>query len=332
MDSRTESADTPDSDDSIRLLFMCAHPSLGRDSQIALTLRSVVGLSTKRIAGDFFVPEPTMAQRLSRARARLRKVGARFEMPGDDEIEGRLAAVLDVCHVMAAEAHIVTGGQELIDEDLWAEAIRIVKSLSTAFPGHGEIDGMHALLLFTGARSSSRVDHNGGLVPLADQDRRLWDRSRIDEGVAILEHVLPMGNVGRFQLEAAIAALHCEAPSFEQTDWEQILVLYSMLDRVAPSPAVELNRTVALSEVAGPLAALERLGRHDDDQAMSRYHRFHAVKAHLLAELGRVDEALSEFRTAARLTTNIREQRYLNNLIIGLNSDGAEVAKDIQKH
>ena len=322
-----EAADNLDdlhrSDDPIRLLFMCCHPALSQDSQIALTLKSVVGLSTKRIAASFFIPEPTMAQRLSRARTRLRTIGARFEMPSDDEIDGRLDPVLEVCHVMAAEAHISTGGQELIDEALWAEAVRLARSLVAAFPDRSEIRGLLALLLLTGARASSRTDPNGDLVALADQDRKQWDRSRIGEGITILEQVLPVGNVGRFQLEAAIAAVHCEAVTFDDTDWEQILVLYSMLNRVAPSPAVVLNRAVALSEVAGPLAALHSLDALGDAQAMSRYHRFHAVKGHLLAALGRSEEALREFRTAAELSTNIREQRYLNHQIINLSSKQA---------
>lgn len=205
MDARAEDPQNPGpeapdnldylhrSDDPIRLLFMCCHPALNQDSQIALTLKSVVGLSTKRIAASFFIPEATMAQRLSRARTRLRKVGARFEMPSDDEIDGRLVPVLEVCHVMAAEAHISTGGQELIDEALWVEAVRLVRSPVTAFADHSETRGLLALLLLTGVRASSRTDPNGDLVALADQDRKHWDCSRIGGGITILEQVLPVG-------------------------------------------------------------------------------------------------------------------------------------------
>jgi RNA polymerase sigma factor (sigma-70 family) len=306
------------SDDSIAMLVLCCHPALSRTAQIALTLRSVVGLSTERIAAAHLVPTPTMAQRLSRARATLRAAGARFELPSVAELPGRIAVVLDVCHVMATEGHLRTGGSELLDADLAAEALRLVRVLHAALPAHDEISGLLALLLCTGARAGTRVDARGDLVPLAEQDRSRWDRAMITEGVRLLERVLPSGPVGRFQLQAAIAAVHAEAPSAEETDWAQVSALYAMLHDVAPAPAVTLNRAVAVAMDQGPRAGLDLVEPLLELPEMDRHHRTHAVRAHLLEMIGDTAAAAEEYRTASRLTTSLPEQRYLNRRLAAL--------------
>jgi predicted RNA polymerase sigma factor len=308
----------PGTDDSLALLLLCCHPALTRGAQVALTLRCVAGLSTERIAAAHLVPTATMAQRLVRARAALRGAGARFAVPALGELPGRVAVVLDVCHVMATEAHVRTGGPDLLDADLAAEALRLVRLLHAALPGHDEVSGLLALLLLTGARAATRVDAAGDLVPLAEQDRGRWDRARIAEGVALLERVLPRGPVGRFQLEAAIAAVHAEAPSSARTDWPQIAALYAMLDRVAPGPAVTLNRAVAVAAVDGPAAGLVLVEPLLALPAMRRHHRTHAVRAHLLEEAGDREGAAEAYRTAGRLTTSLPEQRYLNRRLAAL--------------
>lgn len=306
------------SDDSIAMLILCCHPALSRSARIALTLRSVAGLSTERIAAAHLVPTPTMAQRLSRARATLAAAGARFELPSVAELPGRIAVVLDVCHVMATEGHLRTGGSELVDTDLFAEALRLVRALHAALPAHDEISGLLALLLCTGARAGTRVDARGDLVPLAEQDRGCWDRGMITEGVRLLERVLPSGPVGRFQLQAAIAAVHAEAPSAEETDWAQLSALYAMLHDVAPGPAVTLNRAVAVAMDRGPRAGLHLVEPLLELPAMRRHHRTHAVRAHLLEMTGDTAAAAEEYRTASRLTTSLPEQRYLNRRLAAL--------------
>lgn len=306
------------SDDSIAMLILCCHPALSRSAQIALTLRSVAGLSTERIAAAHLVPTPTMAQRLSRARAALGAAGARFELPSVAELPGRIAVVLDVCHVMATEGHLRTGGSELVDTDLFAEALRLVRVLHEALPAHDEVSGLLALLLCTGARAGTRVDARGDLVPLAEQDRGHWDRGMITEAVRLLERVLPSGRVGRFQLQAAIAAVHAEAPSAEETDWAQLSALYAMLHDVAPGPAVTLNRAVAVAMDRGPRAGLDLVEPLLELPAMRRHHRTHAVRAHLLEMTGDTAAAAAEYRTASRLTTSLPEQRYLNRRLAAL--------------
>ena len=309
---------TSGSDDSIAMLVLCCHPALSRPAQVALTLRSVAGLSTERIAAAHLVPTATMAQRLGRARAVLRDAGARFELPSATELASRISVVLDVCHVMATEGHVRTGGPDLLDTDLAAEALRLVRMLHVALPGHDEVSGLLALLLCTGARASTRVDARGDLVPLAEQDRSRWDRDMIAEGVRLLERVLPSGPVGRFQLQAAIAAVHAEAPSAEETDWAQVSALYAMLDEVAPGPAVTLNRAVAVAMDAGPQAGLALLDPLLELPAMRRHHRTHAVRAHLLELAGDIAAAAEAYRTASRLTTSLPEQRYLNRRLAAL--------------
>lgn len=299
-------------DDSLLLVLLCCHPSLSRSSQVALTLRSVAGLSTAQVAAAYLVPESTMAQRLSRARTTLRENGARFDKPSEDELPERVAAVLDVCHLVFTTGH-TTDGETLVDVSLADEAIRLTRQLHASLPEHDEVSGLLALMLLTHARSPARVGDE--LVPLAEQDRSLWRRDMVDEGVAILERVLPQGHVGRYQLQAAIAAVHAEAPTYSDTDWQQIAILYSMLDRVAPSPAVTLNRAVAVAESGGPEAGLALVEPLLEQPAMRRHHRTHAVRAHLLERRGDPGDAaaaLAAYREAARLTTSRPEQRYLN--------------------
>ncbi|WP_088287949.1 RNA polymerase sigma factor [Kineosporia sp. A_224] len=299
-------------DDQVHLFALCCHPALSRASQVALTLRSLAGLTTQQIARGFLVPEPTMAQRISRAKARLRESGARFGALTADELAERMAAVLQVLYLVFTEGHTATAGARLFDVSLTAEAIRLTRRLATLRPGDDECAGLLALMLLTDARRAARTAPDGALVPLAEQDRSLWDRAAVAEAVAILERVLPRGHVGPYQLQAAIAAVHAEAAHWEDTDWQQITVLYRMLERIAPGPAVTLNLAVSVAMEQGPDAALPLLDPLLGDPAMRRQHRLHAVRAHLLDRLGHTDEAREAYATAARLTTSITEQRYLN--------------------
>ena len=299
-------------DDSLQLLLLCCHPALTRPSQVALTLRAVSGLSTPEIAAAFLVPERTMAQRLSRAKTTLRTVEARFELPDAADLPERVAAVLDVLHLVFNEGYTRSSGTALIDTALTREAIRLTRQLLGWLPDHDEVAGALALMLLTQAREAARTDDRGDLIPLSEQDRRLWDRGPIAEGVGILERVLPRGPVGRFQLQAAIAAVHAEAPTWEDTDWPQISALYEMLERTAPSPAVTLNRAVAVGMTRGPRHGLATVDGLLDDAAMRSHHRTHAVRAHLLEMAGDLEEAARAYARAAQLTASLPEQRYLN--------------------
>jgi RNA polymerase sigma factor (sigma-70 family) len=298
-------------DDTLLLLLLCCHPTLSRPSQVALTLRAVSGLSTAAIAAAFLVPEATMAQRLSRARNTLRAQGARFEAPTLEELPARVAAVLDVLYLVFNEGYARSSGDTLVETSLADEAIHLTRRLHAYLPDHDEVAGALALMLLTDARRPARVDARGDLVPLAEQDRDRWDHCLIEEGVVILEAVLPRGHVGAYQLQAAIAAVHAEATRAAETDWEQIVVLYSMLADIAPSPAVTMNRAVAVGMANGPEAGLEALQPLSDDPALDRYHRLHAVRAHLLERSGDLAGAGREYARAAELTSSRPEQRYL---------------------
>ncbi|MEV4520537.1 DUF6596 domain-containing protein [Micromonospora tulbaghiae] len=315
--------DTPvtGADDTLRLLFLCCHPALSRPSQVALTLRAVAGLRVEQIAAAYLVPARTMTQRLSRARATLREAGARFTMPPPDALPDRVAAVLDVCHLVFSEGYTRTSGDQLVDVELAEEAIRLTRQVHAALPDHHEVTGALALMLLTHARSPTRTDAAGDLVPLADQDRSRWRRDLIDEGVTLLGRALPHGPVGRYQLQAAIAAVHAEAPAFGDTDWLQISVLYDMLSRVAPSPFVTLNQAVAVAMAHGPDVGLALLDPLLADPAMRRHHRLHAVRAHLLELDGDAQGAAEHYKLAARLTGSLPEQRYLNRRLARLTSD-----------
>ncbi|SDS56762.1 RNA polymerase sigma factor [Actinopolymorpha singaporensis] len=308
-------ADTPavsERDDSLSLLLLCCHPALPRPSQVALTLRAVGGLGTAQIARAFLVPETTMAQRISRAKARLRQVGARFTVPAPEELPERVAAVAHVLYLIFTEGHTATTGPSLTDTSLAEEAIRLTRRLHGHLPGAGEVSGLLALMLLTEARRTARTRPDGSLVPLAEQDRSLWDQELIGEGVRLVESTLPTGPVGPYQLQAAIAAVHAEARTAAETDWPQIEALYGMLHSLTPGPVVTLNHAVAVAEVDGPAAALRMIEPLLADRRLRHHHRLHAVHAHLLELEGRYEEARTAYATAARLTTSIPEQRYLN--------------------
>lgn len=306
----------PDADGTLQVMLLCCHPGLSRDSQVALTLRCVAGLSTEEIAAAYLVPSATMGQRISRAKTVLREQPP-APVRAADAAE-RIAAVLDVCHLVFNEGYTRTTGEQLVGVELAEEAIRLTRMLHAAVPDHDEAAGALALMLLTHARSDARADAAGDLIPLADQDRSRWDAGLIAEGVALLERTLPRGHVGRYQLQAAIAAVHAEAATWEQTDWRQIAGLYDLLERVAPSPSVTLGHAVAVGMVHGPQAAISRVRPLLDQPRMQRHHRVHAVLAHLLEESGDLDGAAEHYRTAARLTASLPEQRYLNGRLAAL--------------
>jgi len=305
-------------DDTLRLFFLCCHPALSRPSQVALSLRAVAGLGVEQIAAAYLVPARTMTQRLSRARAALRQAGARFVMPSAQELPARVAAVLDVCHLVFAEGYTRTSGESLVDIQLAEEAIRLTRQVHAVLPNHDEVAGALALMLLTHSRSSARVDGTGDLVPLAEQDRSQWRGDLITQGVALLEQTLPRGHVGRYQLQAAIAAVHAEASTYEATDWLQISMLYDMLSRAAPAPAVTLNHAVAVAMAHEPAAGLAMLDSLLIDPAMQRHHRLYAVRAHLLELDGDTEGAAEHYRRAAQLTASLPEQRYLNRRLAQL--------------
>ena len=298
-------------DDTLTLLFLCCHPSLSVPSQLALTLRAVGGLTTAEIANAFLVPEPTMAQRISRAKQSIRNAGARFDLPPEAEREDRLRVVLHVLYLVFNEGYTTTAGPALHRADLTSEAIRLARLLRRLLPEHGEIAGLLALMLLTDARRPARTTPDGALVPLAEQDRALWDRAQIEEGVGIIGDTLGRAAIGAYQLQAAIAAIHDEAPSDDETDWPQILALYDVLEQVSPGPVVTLNRAVAVAMVDGPRAGLAVLGTLDADDRMTHTHRLEAVRGHLLELAGEPDAARDSYRRAARMTASVPEQRYL---------------------
>jgi predicted RNA polymerase sigma factor len=301
----------PDADDTLTLLFMCCHPALSAPSQIALTLRAVGGLTTAEIAGAFLVPEATMAQRISRAKQSIKAAGAEFGLPPEPERDERLRVVLHVLYLIFNEGYTATSGPDLQRADLTREAIRLVRQLERLLPEDGEVAGLLALMLLTDARRPARSRPDGALVPLAEQDRSRWDAGAIREGVALVEQTLASARLGPYQLQAAIAAVHAEAPRAEDTDWPQIVALYELLERLGPNPMVTLNHAVALAMVRGPQAGLDLLATLDGDERMARNHRLPAVRAHPLEMAGELDPAREAYREAARRTTSLPEQRYL---------------------
>jgi RNA polymerase sigma factor (sigma-70 family) len=298
-------------DDTLTLLFLCCHPSLSAPSQLALTLRAVGGLTTAEIANAFLVPEATMAQRISRAKERIRSAGAAFTMPPASELSDRLRVVLQVLYLVFNEGYTTSSGPDLNRADLTTEAIRLTRMLRELLPDEGEVAGLLALMLLTDARRAARTTADGSIVPLDEQDRNLWSGQQIKEGVAILTRTLGKVPVGPYQMQAAIAAVHDEAPSAAETDWPQILALYGVLERVSPGPVVTLNRAVAVAMVNGPRAGLAVLGTLDGDDRMRHNHRLEAVRAHLLERTGDLDAARDSYRKAARMTASLPEQRYL---------------------
>src|SRR5499425_3055214 len=300
-----------DRDDSLTLLFLCCHPALSGPSQIALTLRAVGGLSTAQIAAAFLVPEATMAQRISRAKEAIRASGARFDLPALAERPARLRIVLHVLYLIFNEGYTATAGTGLTAPELSGEAIRLTRWLHRLLPQDPETTGLLALMLLTDARRGARTGPDGSLIPLSEQDRSSWDRDRIAEGVALVSAVLPAGQVGPYQVQAAIAAVHDESESMDTTDWPQILGLYQLLEQLAPGPMVSLNRAVAVAMVGGPAAGLDLLRELESDRRLGSHHRLHSTRAHLLEMSGDIAGAAASYREAARRTTSLPERRYL---------------------
>jgi len=303
----------PAVDDTLTLLLLCCHPSLTQASQVALTLRAVGGLTTAEIARALLVPDATVAQRISRAKQRIRASGARFGMPAEAERSERIAAVLRVLYLIFNEGYTASSGAALHRVELTGEVIRLTRQLHARLPADGEVAGLLALMLLTDARRPARTRPDGSLVPLAEQDRGRWDAQAIAEGVALITRALATAPIGPYQLQAAIAAVHDEAARFEDTDWDQILGLYELLDRLAPGPIVTLNRIVAVAMVHGPEAGLRQLAAAEAEPALAGHHRVDAVRAHLLELAGDDEAAHAAYRLAARRTLSLAEQRYLES-------------------
>jgi len=300
-----------DPDDTLILLFMCCHHALTPSSAIALTLRAVGGLTTAEIANAFLVPEATMAQRISRAKQTIKASGVPFRLPSQPERIERLPAVLHVLYLIFSEGYASSIGPHLQRLDLAREAIRLTRNAKTLLPDNAEVAGLLALMLLTDARRAARTGTEEELIPLDKQDRSLWDRAAIFEGIELLTAALAKGSVGLYQLQAAIAAVHDEAAKVEDTDWPQILALYELLKRVAPSPMVTLNHAIAAAMVHGPAKGLELLQALDSDPRVADHYRLDAVRAHLLEKLGDHQAAIKHYRIAAARTTSIPERNYL---------------------
>jgi len=300
--------EAPDRDDTLTLLFLCCHPDLSPPSQVALTLRAVGGLTTAEVAAAFLVPEPTMSQRIRRAKASLKASTEGFQLPAADEWADRLRVVLHVLYLIFNEGYTASSGPDLQRPDLTAEAIRLTRGVHRRLPDDGEVAGLLALMLLTDARRQARTATDGSPVPLSEQDRSKWNQQSIEEGRALVERALAQGPVGPYQLQAAIAAVHSEPG---ETDWAQIKALYDVLARLEPSPVVTLNRAVAVGMAEGPKAGLAVLESLDEDERLAGHHRLDAVRAHLLELAGDVDEARAHYRRAAQRTTSTPERRYL---------------------
>ena len=300
-------------DDRLRLVFTCCHPALAREAQVALTLRLVCGLSTAEIAQAFLVPEPTMAARVTRAKKKISAARIAYRVPGPAELPDRLDAVLTVVHLLYTTGHTAPGGGSLVRDDLVDRAIQLARMLRLLMPDEPEVRGLLALLLLTDARRATRCAPDGRLLLLEEQDRTQWDRPAIGEGTALVREALRGGRPGRFALQAAIAALHAQAPSYADTDWRQILLLYDLLGRAWTSPVVTLNRAVALAMADGPEAGLAEIGELEQDGRLASYRYLPAAKADLLRRLGRLGEAAQAYRAALELTANEAERSFLSH-------------------
>ncbi len=316
-----------DRDDTLLLLLMCCHPALSEASRVALTLRSVGGLTTEQVAAAFLVPTATMAQRISRAKATLRQQGARFEVPAPEGLVERLHAVRQVLYLAFNEGYAATAGDHLTDVSVAGEAIRLTRMLGRAEAAAGRPDdettGLLALMLLTHARRDARTDGHGDLVPLAEQDRTRWDAGQVVEGTRLVTAVLARGEVGPYQLQAAIAAVHAEAAAYADTDWLQITLLYRLLEQIAPGPAVTLNLAVAVGMAHGAWEGLVVLAPLEQDPALARSHRLPAVRAHLRELAGDEVGAREDYLAAARLTRSRPEQRYLAHRAAALSGPAA---------
>ena len=301
-----------DSDDTLILLFMCCHPALSAAAQIALTLRAVGGLTTAEVARAFLVSEATMTRRITRAKQQIKDSGIPFRLPARAERVERLGVVLHVLYLIFTEGYAATAGPSLHRVELSTEAIRLTRMVHKVLPDDGEVAGLLALMLLTDARRAARTNDTGELVPLAEQDRSLWNGDYIAEGVELITAALPRGIPGPYQLQAAIAAIHDEAPSAEETDWPQIKALYGLLLEMSDNPMVALNHAVAVAMADGPTAGLARVATLAGDKQLAEDHRLYAVRAHLLEMTGDTAAARDAYLAAARRATNLPQQRYLN--------------------
>jgi RNA polymerase sigma factor (sigma-70 family) len=318
--SLTGPAPVPAHDDTLILMLMCCHPALSPGAAIPLTLRAVGGLSTKQIAAAFLVPEATMAQRISRAKARIKASEEPLALPPGTGGE-RMRSVLHTLYLLFNEGYAASSGPDLARTDLSGEAIRLARAVHAALPRDAEVTGLLAMMLLTDARRPGRTGAGGELVPLAEQDRERWDRALIIEGVTLITGALRQGQPGEYQLQAAIAAVHDQAPSHRDTDWASILSLYGLLEQLTGNPMATLNRAVAAAVVNGPAAGLALLDGLGD--RLAGHHRLHSVRAHLLEQAGDTPAAIAEFQAAAARTTNLREQHYLMAKAAGLSAGSA---------
>ena len=313
--SRVETSTRADPDDSLALLFLCAHRCLTSTAQIALTLRAVGGLTTSEIGRAFLTSDSTITRRITRAKQSIRAAGATFTMPTHEEVDERLDSVMHVLYLIFNEGYASTTGARLHRRELSTEAIRLARLLHRVVPDNSEVAGLLALMLLTDARRAARTDASGGLVSMADQDRNLWDRDQIAEGIGLISAALLRGPIGAFQIQAAIAAIHDEAPNSESTDWRQIVAFYDLLRGIADNPIVVLNRAVAVAMVDGPEVGLMIIDQLERDGHLRDDHRLHSVRAHLLERRGDTADAIVSFELAARHARNVTVQRYLNQQI-----------------
>lgn len=298
-------------DDRLRLIFTCCHPSLSRDAQVALTLRTLGGLTTTEIAHAFLLPEPTLAQRLVRAKQKIRVARIPYEIPALERLSDRLAAVQAVIYLIFNEGYAASAGANLVRNDLCAEAIRLGRVLCELLPNEPENIGLLALMLLQNSRRRARVNDRGELVTLEEQDRSLWNHDEIEEGLRLVTKALSMGRVGNYQLQAAIAAVHCEASTAAETDWPQIVALYEELLRLSSSPVIALNHAAAVAMAEGPDNGLRLIDATDASGTLNNYYLFHAARADLLRRLNRFPEAREAYERALSLTTNLIEQNYI---------------------